>query len=197
MTNFNADKEIKKEKSVYYNDDRLYLLKFEYHRKILGFILEVHTATLFFIFIQKKFENFEGFSKNKLNCVSYFIFFFLGITYLEDFKYCLFRKDENDGFLKQFKNFEKRVCRQIKTNYFKLENLKYESKNIYLCGESSDIHVLFQDLKKIDNQYNDLFKKISNSSPDYLSKVYEIQNLKNLKKQIERKILEINKNKLI
>jgi hypothetical protein len=197
MKNFDADKEIKREKSVYYNDERLYLQKFEYHRKILSFCLDFHVGSIFFVFIQKFFNNHEAFSKNKFTCVSYFLIFFLGLTYLEDFKYCLFRKDENDGFIKQFKIYEKKLCQMIKSKYFKFENLKTESRIGYSTGESSNIHVLIQDLKKIDDEYNELLKKISNTSPDYLNKVNEIQNFKTLKKQIQRKILEINKNKLI
>jgi hypothetical protein len=197
MKNFDADKQITKQKTVSYYDDRLFLPKFEYHRKILGICLEFHAGILFYVFMQKKFESFESFTKNKLNFISYFAIFFLGLTYLEDFKYSLFRKDKEDGFIKQFKKFEQRLFGHIKRDYFKSDNLKSDSKNTYSPGESMDIHVLLQDLEKIDNQYSEILKDLSNTAPDYLRKVYEIQNLKNLKKQIERKILEINKNKLL
>jgi hypothetical protein len=196
MKNFDADKEISpggKKETANLSHEGLFLSKFTPHRNILSFCLSLHITGLFVFFIINRFKNFEAITKNKANFSLCFFIYLLSLGYLEDFKYSLFRKHKNDGFIEQFINYEKHIFTSVRKNY-----LKSSIESITLSqGESMNVHVLLKDLENIEKEYKKIIEGFSSSSHDFSEKHREMDKLKNLKREIERKILEINKNKLL
>jgi hypothetical protein len=195
--------------------DLLFIDNFKIQRYFLESAMALHLTTNMVVFINHKLQsNPLYFQKDKMKTANLFIAFYFGLTFVDDFIYCLFRKDKSDGMIKKFWDFQKVFWvfpLNINSNFSinnegsaldkkEIGNIK-TTKNMHYSSEKEKstspiiaIHEELFEIEKLEKEFQEKIKNKEKSELNYIEILNEIDSKRKRKEMLLKQISQHNKN---